>query len=698
MKHLYQQLLLLIFIVLLVSNTIIAQTKINPNHVTIIRDSWGVPHIYGKTDADAAYGLAWACAEDNFELMQESLLAVRGMQGSVKGKDGALFDAIHFIVNPDKVVDEQFDTAFSKEFRKVLSGYVQGINRYAETHRKERLSKKLFPVTEKDIIKAYVTASALMTNLQYPLLRIFNNHVPLEKRPRTGGSNAIAMNKYITKDGKTYLAINSHQPLDGTYSWWEVHVNSEEGWNFLGATFPGGLTPFHGTNEHLGWAHTTNYPDYVDTYELVMHPTKKNHYQFDGEWLELEERIFKTKVKVGFLKIPVKRKFYWSKYGTTIKNKQGYFSLRFPANMVIGSSEQWYWMNKAQNFEEFKDALRMQKLPGINTIYADKEGNVYLLANGLFPDRKEGYNWKETLVGNTSDNLWQPPFLPFDSLIQIENPHCGYVYNMNHSEFIGTSPTENPKPKDYNKNIGYLTKDTGRSRRFQELMEEYTRVDWEEFKRIKYDQQLPNPLYTHSIENLEDMFHLSPEKYPDIAAVIALLSKWDRKVDVHNKQAPIVSLAIQYIVKYMFDNDILELENNFEEQLYVDALRSAQKHLLKHFGTLEIELGDLQKLVRGDKEYPLWGVPDAITAMYTDPYKDGKLKGVLGESHILLVRYGEEDGSVYVETIHSYGASGRKDSPHYDDQVEKFLKMETKPMSLKKEDVLKNAAETYHPQ
>ena len=248
-------------------------------------------------------------------------------------------------------------------FQQILEAYVAGANAYAAKHPEEILLASLFPLTPRDILKGYMFALAIMTGTDGHLSKILNGKISNYEGQLPRGSNAFAINSNKSRDGQTYLAINSHQPLEGLYSWYEAHLISEEGTNILGATFPGGVSIFHGVNEHLGWAHTINAPDFGDVYRLVMHPDKKLLYRYDGEWLKLVPGKAKTKVKIGPFKLPVSRTYYRSKYGLTLKTEQGYYALRFVANQNLQSAEQWYRMNKAQNFDEFKAALEMQGIP-----------------------------------------------------------------------------------------------------------------------------------------------------------------------------------------------------------------------------------------------------------------------------------------------------------------------------------------------
>ena len=449
------------------------------------------------------------------------------------------------------------------------------------------------------------------SNVQYDLIRIFDNTViNLEKLKidEGKGSNGWAISPTLSTDNKTRIVVNSHQPLRGFASWYEVHVNSHEGWNFYGATLCGGVTPFVGTNENLGWTHTVNYEDFHDVFRLEMHPAEKNKYKFDGQWLDLEERTLRLKVKLGPIKLPIKRKFFWSKYGATLKNDDGYYALRFPSNMVIHAAEQWFQMNKAQNLNEFKAAMDMQGMICFNTIYGDKDGNILFVGNGLFPYRNpdKKYNWHSTLPGNTSETLWEPKFMPMDSLIVVENPECGYIYNMNNSAFHCTCPEENPDPNDFNHTMGYQELNTARAVRFKEIIQNYDKISYEDLKEIKYDSKYSFPLYTRSIQNLDVILHLSKEEHPEIADIIDVLAKWNGDTDKDNMQAAILSLAVQHIISYNKKTGLGEQNNALPKHVFIDALVFAKKHLLKHFGSLEIPLGNLQKHVRGNGSTSYW--------------------------------------------------------------------------------------------
>jgi acyl-homoserine-lactone acylase len=472
--------------------TIHSQAQINPSKIDIIRDKYGVPHIFGKTDPEVAYGLAWAHAEDDFETIQQSLMAGKAMLAQYQGKKGASIDYIVHLLRIPELVEERYETDLAPDFKKLLEGYSAGLNAYAAKHPKEVLLKKIFPVTPKDMVQYSVLQLCVLSGADKALAAIFGGTVPLLENYKTQGSNAFAFNSNKTTDGKVYLAINAHQPLEGPVAFYEAHLSSEEGWNILGANFPGAPSILHGVNEHLGWAHTVNDPDKLDVYQLEINQDKKTQYKFDGKWETLEEKVAPLKVKIAGLKINIKKKAYWSKYGPTIITDRGTFSIRMPAQMDIRGLEQWYRFNKAKNFTEFKAAVNMKAIPGYNIVYADKYDTIYYISNGRIPVRDKNYNWKITLPGNTSATLWNQ-LHPIDALPQVLQPKSGFVYNTNHSPFHSTEGSENPRVTDIT--MGYETLENNRSKRFEEMLKPLNKVNYEDFKRIKFSRQFPSNFY-----------------------------------------------------------------------------------------------------------------------------------------------------------------------------------------------------------
>jgi acyl-homoserine-lactone acylase len=681
-----------------------SNAQIKVADVEIVRDGWGVPHIFGKTDADVAYGLAWATCEDDFKTVQHLLLASNGRLGEVTGKNGALLDFMGKITRASEEVESRYDGDFSDNYKNYLNAYAQGVNRFAETHPKEVLRKKLFPITPQDVVKCNTLTLIFLTNVYVEIQQIFTRSIVLHERNITydgnlpDGSNAFAFNGNKTRNGHTYLAINSHQPLEGLFSWYEAHLVSEEGLNILGGTFPGGANIFHGVNEHLGWAATLNHPDLCDVYKLEMHPKKKLLYKFDDGYEKLEPYKVTVKVKLGPIRLPITKKFYTSKHGTVIKNKDGYYALRFPANMDLAGTEQLYHMNKATSFSEYNAALEMGHFPGTNNIYADAKGNIQFASLGLFAYRDSSYDWLSVLPGNTSKTLWEEKFHPMSDLPRYVNPSSGYLFNTNGTPFVATADEDNLKSTDFNTTFGYQdeAKVNNRTIRGKQLISSYDKITWEDFKTIKYDQKFNDKMESYNINNMWMIEKLSTIKYPDLKEAIEVIRTWDHSSDVENTEAALLIFTFNNLVDVILSKGMQYASNSLSEEQYVDALRKAAKHMKKHFGTLRLPLGDVQKHVRGDKEIGVGGAPDVLAAMMSKPYKNGKLQTFVGDSYIILVDF-DTDGKPTIRTVNAFGASTHADSPHYNDQMELWAEQKTKLMTLDKTEIYENAEKVYHP-
>ena len=280
--------------------------------VNIIRDDWGVPHIYGKTDADIAFGLGYAHAEDDFETMQLAVAATRGTLARYQGKGAAVTDYLVALLGVWDTVDRRYDE-IAPNTRNAAEAYAAGFNLYAAQN-PDITWRGLAPFTGKDVIAGFVFKTPLFYGLDGKLLELFGDERMQEialdpsggrqsfhTSPKTlaeRGSNAIAVSAARSGDNTTRLMINSHQPMSGPVAWYEAHLISEQGIDMTGGVFVG--TPFilHGFNDNLGWANTVSAQDLVDIYVLTRNPNNKNQYLLDGEWLDFEQSTVIIKVKL----------------------------------------------------------------------------------------------------------------------------------------------------------------------------------------------------------------------------------------------------------------------------------------------------------------------------------------------------------------------------------------------------------------
>ncbi len=700
----FKYLISLIVPILLTSSHLLAQESIDVNNIKIVRDTYGVPHIFSTTDAEAVYGIAWAQCEDNFHMIQDNIAISKNMAGRLMGKNGAVLDFIYQVFEIDDFVERKYRADIGPEIEQMLVNYAAAVNKYAATHPEEVKHDKLFPVSPKNILGIHTIQFLLLHSSSMELGRLLTKEFDYRLTAQAGhGSNAMAFSPNITSDGKSYLIGNPHQPVNTMGNFWEVSVHSEEGYEMYGATFSaGGLFPMLGANRHLGWSHTTNYHTSADVYQLEMHPSKKYHYKYDGEWIPLTIKKANLKVKIGPFVLPMKRKYYWSKYGPTFEKNSGYYAFKSHVFHNLKVVEQWYKMGLSKNIDEFMAALDLQGLVAQTVTYADKGGNIYHLSNFSHPYRNADYDWSPSIAGNTtilkgntSENNWPLDKIhPVSDLPQVKNPKCGYVYNCNNTVFKMTAPEENLKPSDFPQYFGLLRSNTLRANTFEKLIQHYDKISFEEARKIREDVTVEKEKMSfRNCMNCDDIPQIL-SKYPKLANVKAVYDKWDGSFTVDNQQASFMVLTSMYFADYVksqFGNE----EKDIPEGIIVNCLLKAEKFLLKHYGTLEVELGKIQKAVRYGVEMPMYGGPNTLANTHVAPYQKGKVEITGGDSFIFYAKFGE-NGLEVLETVNAFGNSMKEGHPHSTDQTEMYVNRQTKnvELDLKK---LKASGAVYSP-
>ena len=669
----------------------------NDYDVNIYRDTWGVPHIFGEKDRDTAYGLAYAHAEDDFKTIQDILLSLRGKLATVYGKDGAPNDYIVQLLRIWEVVESHYEYDLAKNVRSICESYADGLNHYAVLHPNE-VVRGLFPVSGKDIVAGFVHRTPLMFGLDRVLEKLTSSEKPDfafdYKTIKSGpfdqallGSNVVAVAPSRSADGYTRIAINSHQPWTGPVAWYEAHLHSEEGWNMNGGLFPGSPVIFVGHNENIGWSHTVNSPDLIDVYELEIHPEDKNRYYIHGSWEELEVREARITVKLwGPFKWTIKRETLWSVQGPVIRNPHGTYAVRFSGYGEIRQVEQWFRMNKSRNLEDFGEAMSMLALPMFNTIYADKNGNLYYVYNALLPIRGSGnYDWKGIVPGNTAYTMWREYF-PFDELPQVVNPESGFLQNCNSTPFLATNGNDNPDKSLYPQNLGIELFQTNRALRVHETFGSDKSITQEEFYQYKFDTKYSRQ--SVMAVNLKKFLTEASSKDPDINKALELLRNWDLDTD---SSSTATHLAIRAIrpqfnpAKYEYDAEKI-----------MDRLKKAVSWLNENFGRLDVKWGDIQRLQRGKTDLSLSGGPDILRAVYSKE-KDDKYVGIAGDCFYEIVEW-DLDGNVSAKSIHQFGTATQDTSSiHYDDQAQLFARHQMKPVWMKLEDIKLNLERSYRP-
>ena len=636
----------------------------------IERDALGVPHIYGETNADMAFGLAYAQAEDGWEILEESLPYYRGQAAQFFGKDAAATDYLVKWLGFWQVIERDYDALLKPDTKEYLKAFAEGFNAFAEAN-PERVSLDVLPVTPQDVIAAHMLRHPLFYGFEKSIsaIRAESRQFEVSEPPMlpntaiTLGSNATAVAPLRSRDGSTLLMINSHQPLTGPVSWYEVHLRSGEGINVMGGLFIGAPALGVGFSEHHGWGATVNQPDLVDVFVLDIDPENENRYRLDGEWRELE--AFNIPIKVllwGWLPWTVNEVGYRSAHGPVMKTDHGTYAVRYAGMDEIRQVEQWLAMSAAQSFDEWKAAIALQHIASFNFVYANADGVIHFIHNAMMPRRIPGWRWDQYLPGDRSDLIWSE-YLSIDELPSVTNPMSGYVHSANQSPFHVSSAGSNPDISDYPIESGWPTRMTNRAVRGLELLEANRAISAADFHDLKHDNAY-SPRY-RGYRYLESVAALSPENALE-AEAIQLIRDWDLHTDRQNRGA---ALGVCIL-----------LEEWQAERKSVPppaprmALNTCADSIKDVSGRLDPEWGAVQKHGRDGRMWPVSGGPDTLRAMYAERLEedDPHFTVTAGDGLYYLIEW-KADGTQQVFGTHQYGSHMTDSaSPHYLDQAEDF--------------------------
>lgn len=666
----------------------------------IKRDEWGVPHIFGKRDADVAFAFGFAHSEDDFATIQEVAIATRGQLASVKGERAAITDYLVNLMGVWDAVDARYDSDLSPEVRRVIEAYADGVNYYAALNPAEVVSGFL-PLTGKDVAAGFAFKAPFFYGLDKVLIAIFEGRIgkagglskegvdaflPTEE-PHPIGSNGVAVSPARSADGATRLLVNSHQPFTGPVAWYEAVLQSEEGWHVAGGFFPGSPFMLHGHNAHLGWANTVNEPDLVDVYRLTVNPDNGNQYKLDGEWRDFETSMARIRVDLwGPFWWTVEREVLRSEHGPVLKTANGTFAVRYAGIGEIRQVEQYYALDKARHLGEWIDAMKLQALPSINYIYADRHGNIAYVYNAQFPDRKEGADWAGILPGDDSSLIWKS-YLPFDNIPKIFNPNSGYVFNANNTPFRATVEGDNLKPENFSATLGIQSDMTNRAMRLEETYGADDSITGPEFRTYKYDVRYSE--HSAMAQIVDEVLAADAGADEELKEAQTILRDWDRAADVNSRGAALAILTAEPVITAGIRGETPPDP--------MDTLKAAMTRLKTHFGHLDPEWGEVNRFRRGRIDLPVDGGPDVLRAIYGSRMEDGTLSAHGGDTLIMFVEW-DKAGKLTSESVHQYGsATLDRSSQHYADQVPLFVGRRTKPVYFTEEELAGHVAESYRP-
>ena len=707
----YLRPVVIFFLLALMTGVLILSTpkakKLNENEIfdaaskydaRIIRDTYGVPHIFGETDADATFGFGYAHAEDDWETIQDVLISARGMSSQYKGRATVATDYLFDLFKVKEAVERKYDTHINTDTKAVIKAYADAINLFG-LENKDRVLDGVLPVTEADIVAGFTWATPFFYRLDGQLEDLFTSENKPEVSPwqqqsnmnlpeAVRGSNGFAIAPIRSDDKHTRLMVNSHQPMNGPYAWYEAHVVSKN-MNFAGATFPGTPILVQGVSPDLGWTQTVNAPDLVDIYSLeVDNVNRPTQYKLDGKWNKFEKSWSTFRVKIwGPFSFPIIRSIIWSAHGPVLKTPTGVYAIRFSGLQEVGAIQQWYDMSKAKNIDEWKKAISQNGVLSFNITYADKEGNIGEVYNARMPKRIEGVDWTKHLPGNTSELIWDK-YLSTDKLPQLWNPSCGWLFSANSTPFKITDPVCNNNRSDYSNTMGIEERFTNRARRSLALFSSDSEISESDLLKYRADTFYDT---NSELMNLVKFLVNTVTKDPLVIEAQQVLNEWDGDTKKESRGAALAVITGMRTLGYEY------IKN---EQEPIEMLIKTAKELKERYGRIDPQWGEINRIQRGDYDLPLDGAPDILRAIYADRdgiSKNGVMNAFAGDTHIMYADW-DTEGVLDLKSIHQYGsATLDSSSEHYDDQVKMFTNGEYKNMPMYLEDVLKVKTRDYRP-
>ncbi|WP_339866528.1 acylase [uncultured Algoriphagus sp.] len=692
------------------------------SRVEIIRDDFGVPHIYGKSDADAVFGLLYAQCEDDFRRVERNYIWATGRLAELEGPKAIYSDLRANLYMTESEAKAAYETA-PDWLKELCVAFADGVNYYLATH--PEVTPQVITHYEPWMPMFFSEGSIGGDIEQIPTRRIQAFYA--EKEPdvmasyeeeftrealldEPKGSNGIAVNGKMTASGNAMLLINPHTSF---YFRPEVHVVSEEGLNAYGAVTWGQFFVYQGFNEKTGWMHTSTQVDFIDEFvEEVTEKDGKYEYQYGKESRAVEEFQVSLKYKSGEEMKEKPFTFYRTHHGPiTHKIGEKWVATKInwdPVNALIQS----FTRTKLSNHAEFKKMMDIRTNSSNNTVFADADGNIAYFHGNFIPKRNEGFDFSEPVDGSDPASDWQG-LHTVDESIMVLNPGTGWIQNCNSTPF--TSAAEfSPKKEDY---PFYMAPDQENFRGIHavNVLKEASGLTLESMIELAYDPYLP--AFEHLIPMLLQAYEKRGVADPQFMEPIKILEAWDYRT---TKESVAMSLAHFFGMNFMRNHGNINnlIPFNIDENTNVPkpsptellaTFAQTLDQMNADFGTWNTPWSEINRFQRltgeidlpfdDEKEYSPVGLASgtwgALAAFGARTYPGTKrLYGYRGNSFVAVVEFGEK---VKAKSILAGGQSSDPNSPHFYDQTEDYVDGDFKVVAFYREDVEARMEERYAP-
>lgn len=685
--------------------------------IEIIRDNYGVPHIYGKTDADAVFGLLYAQCEDDFRRVERNFTWAIGRLAEAEGEDALYSDLRARLFMTEQEAKDYYET--TPEWLKALcQAWADGINYYLYTHpdvaplaitKYEPWMTMYF--TEGsiggDIERVSTRRIKAFYEDQEEMAMVYDDRFAFPDEPK--GSNGFAISGERTQSGNAMLLINPHTSF---YFRGEVHVVSEEGLNAYGAVTWGQFFVYQGFNENTGWMHTSTYTDVIDEFkETIIEKEDGMYYQYGDEERAVDVQEVTLSYKDGAEMKEKTFPIYRTHHGPITHAIDDQWVATALMWEPVKALEQSYTRTKKKNYAEFREMMNIKTNSSNNTVFADSEGNIGYFHGNFIPIRDIQFDYAQPVDGSNPATDWQG-LHEVDEAITLLNPSNGWLQNCNSTPF--TAAAENsPKPEDYPYYMATASENF-RGVHAISLLKDADNLTLDGLIDLAYDPYLP--AFEKVIPGVITAFDNSSAQDARVGEAMQVLKSWDLKTGKDSKGMSLAHFYGMNLYRNAESPDGLSGMERFNyygtdlpeaERLRIFSL--ALDELEERYGTWDIPWGDINRFQRVDGSIDLQfddNAPSIAVGMTTGTWgalaaygmrtrqETKKIYGTRGNSFVAAVEFGDK---VSAKTLLAGGQSSDPSSPHFYDQAQLYADQQFKEVAYYREDVEARAEERYAP-
>jgi acyl-homoserine-lactone acylase len=683
------------------------------SRISIVRDTWGIAHVYGKSDADAVFGALYAQAEDDFPRIERNYVVSLGWLAQAEGESALYSDLRARLFIDTKALQREYKQS-PPWLQTLMSAWADGLNYYLYCH--HEVQPKVITHFEPWMALAFTEGSigGDIETIDRGKLKAFYETAAAQAEPKRvspGGSNGFAIAPKLSASGHALLWINPHTSF---YFRSEFQMVSQQGLDVYGAATWGQFFIYQGFNEHNGWMHTSDGGDAIDEYaETIVRKPDGIYYRYGQGLKKLQNRRIDIQYRSNGALLMRSFTAYFSHHGPIIRSEgDKWIAIRLLQEHVA-ALEQSYLRTKTRNYAGFYRTQQLRTDSSNNTIYADADGTIAYFHGNFIPKRNPKFNFTKPVDGSDPATEWQGKSELKDTII-VHNPHSGWVQNTNSWPFQAAGP-DSPKRENYPSYM-WSTGENPRDIHAVELLSKIHNVTLDSLIATGYDNKLTAfDLLLPRLLAAYDRLALDDPHRASLAPAVDTLRKWD-----HRNSADSVATAVaiywgQALVKAKgaeaeaADEPVYDWLTQVGDTTMIEALGTALGQLQQDFGNWQTPWGEINRYQRltGDIEQPFddskpslpvgmasgrWGALASFEAW--NPETTKHIFGSGGNSFVAAVEFGPK---VRAKAILVGGESGDPKSPHFADQVPRYLRGEFRDVLFYPEDVAAHAERRYHP-